>query len=550
MVAIVINQFGGMSSKISPRLLPDNMSQYAENIDFSHGTFTPLRNDGGASISPALGSLSGNTETIFRTKAGAWLAFDNDVDVVESPVSGDTYDRVYLTGYGGYPQITSSPYSNVYKLGLQRPTAPSVDLNPDPSANVSTENPVSRAYLATLVTDFGEEGPPSLVTTSQILDVYTDQTISVEVGNPPTGRNYAYIRVYRTDEDGTFRFLAQVAATESFPFTFTDSAADSALGEEVPSSDWVAPDDSMVGLTAMPNGITAGFFGQTLCFSEAFLPHAWPEAYQLTTAYPIVGLSRTDTGLIVLTEGKPYMVQGADPAGMVMTELDIAQSCVSKKSIVDMGGSVIYASPDGLVGISGSGSAVLTESILEKYQWYEGYNPTGLIGFRWEDRYVGFSVRASNQPEGFIFDPRGGQNAFSQIDRAEDVVAGFNDLTSDELYLIKAVSGADFTFGSGSSWVAAEFRSKHFFTRRPINFAVCQVAFGSEYANGTTTVEIKAGDKYPNATPIHTETIASTEDIATFRLPSGFKNSVFQVTVTGNREIASITLAESPREIT
>ena len=546
MVAIVINQFGGMSSKTSPRLLPDSMSQYAENIDFSHGTFTPLRNDGGASISPALGSLSGNTETIFRTKAGSWLAFDDDVDVVESPVAGDIYDRVYLTGYGSYPQITASPYNNVYKLGLPRPSAPTVNLSPSTSANVSSENPVSRAYLVTFVTAFGEEGPPSLVTTSEIYDVYTDQTVTVTVGSAPSGRNYAYIRVYRTDEDGTFRFLSQISSSGS---SFTDSATDSTLGEEVPSTDWVGPDDSMVGLTAMPNGITAGFFGQTLCFSEAFLPHAWPEAYQLTTAYPIVGLSRTDTGLIVLTEGKPYMVQGADPAGMVMTELDIAQSCVSKKSIVDMGGSVIYASPDGLVGISGSGSAVLTESILEKYQWYEGYNPTGLIGFRWEDRYVGFSVRAGTLPEGFIFDPRGGQNAFSQIDRTEDVVAGFNDLTSDELYLIKD-TGSAFTFSSGSSWVTAEFRSKHFFTRRPINFAVCQVAFGSEYANGTTTVEIKAGDKYPNATPIHTETIANGVDIATFRLPSGFKNSVFQVEVTGNREVTSITLAESPREIT
>ena len=357
MVAINLSAFGGMSEKLSPRLLPDTMSEYAENVDFSHGTLRPLPSDGSVTITPALGTLSGNTEAIFRTKAGAWLAFDDDVDVVESPVSGDIYDRVYLTGYGSYPQITSSPYNNVYKLGLPRPTAPTVSLSPSTSANVNSENPVSRAYLLTFVTAFGEEGPPSLVTTSQILDVYTDQSVSITVGSPPSGRNYAYIRIYRTDEDGTFRFLQDLLPSGT---TFTDTANDSALGEEVPSTDWVAPNDAMVGLTAMPNGITAGFFGQTLCFSEAFLPHAWPEGYQLTTAYPIVGLSRTDTGLVVLTEGKPYMVQGADPAGMVMTELDIAQSCVSKKSIVDMGNSVIYASPDGLVGISGTGSAGIT----------------------------------------------------------------------------------------------------------------------------------------------------------------------------------------------
>lgn len=547
MVAINLSAFGGMSEKLSPRLLPDTMSEYAENIDFSHGTLRPLASDGSVTITPALGTLSGNTEAIFRTKAGAWLAFDDDVDVVESPVSGDTDDRVYLTGYGGYPQITSSPYNNVYKLGLPRPLAPSVGLTPSTSANVDTEVPVSRAYLVTFVTAFGEEGPPSAVQTSDIKDVYTDQTVNVEVGNPPSGRNYAYIRVYRTDEDGTFRFLADVAATESFPFIFTDSATDSALGEEVPSTDWVAPNDLMVGLTAMPNGITAGFFGQTLCFSEAFLPHAWPEAYQLTTAYPIVGLSRTDTGLVVLTEGKPYMVQGADPAGMVMNELDIAQSCVSKKSIVDMGNSVIYASPDGLVGISGSGSAVITDAIFTKSQW-STYAPSGLVGFRWEDRYVGFSDRGGTYPEGFVFDQRGGQNAFSIIDRANDIVAGFNDLGSDELYLITA-SGSNLIFNGGSGHYIADFHSKHFFTRRPINFGVCQVAFGENLGNGNTSVKIYAGEKSPSDL-VHTEVISNTQSIATFRLPSGFRNSVFQVRVEANREVASITLAESPREIT
>ena len=410
-----------------------------------------------------------------------------------------------------------------------------MSLSPSTSANVNSENPVSRAYLLTFVTAFGEEGPPSLVTTSQILDVYTDQSVSITVGSPPSGRNYAYIRIYRTDEDGTFRFLQDLLPSGT---TFTDTANDSALGEEVPSTDWVAPNDAMVGLTAMPNGITAGFFGQTLCFSEAFLPHAWPEGYQLTTAYPIVGLSRTDTGLVVLTEGKPYMVQGADPAGMVMTELDIAQSCVSKKSIVDMGNSVIYASPDGLVGISRSGTDVITDAIFTK----------SLVAFRWEDRYVGFSNRGGTYPEGFVLDPRGGQNSFSTIDRSGGIVAGFNDLKSDELYLISS-TGSDTIFSAGAGYNSVDFHSKHFFTRRPINFGVCQVSFGEDLANGNTSVKIYAGEKSPT-TLIHTEVISTSESIATFRLPSGFRNSVFQVRVEANREVASIVLAESPREIT
>jgi hypothetical protein len=451
---------------------------------------------------------------------------------------------VYLTGYGSYPQITAAPYNNVYKLGIPRPTTPSVSISPSPSANASSEVPVSRSYVCTFVTAFGEEGPPSLVTTSDIYDVYTDQTVTVTVGSAPAGRNYAYIRIYRTDENGVFRFLTQVSSSGS---SFTDAVAETSLGEEVPSQDWVGPDDSMVGLTAMANGVTAGFFGQTLCFSEAFLPHAWPEEYQLTTAYPIVGLSATDTGLIVLTEGKPYAVQGSDPAGMVMTELDVAQSCVSKKSIVDMGRVVIYASPDGLVGISSSGSSVMTDAIFTKAQWQD-YNPSTVIGFRWEDRYVGFSQRAAaGDPEGFVFDPRGAQNAFSTHQRDYDIIAGFNDLSTDLLYLVKN-DGSAFTLASGSDYFEAKWVSKHFFTKRPINFGVCQVAFGEDLGSGTSTVIIYGGEKTPSST-LHTASIPSSESVHTFRLPSGYKHNVFKVEVRSQREIANVIIAESPSEI-
>ena len=548
MVAINISAFGGMSEKLSPRLLPDTMSEYAENIDFSHGTMRGLISDAPVTLNTGVNfnSISGsNTESLFKTKAGIWLAFDNDVDVIESPVAGDIHDRVYLTGNLGYPQITSTlALNNVYKLGLPRPSAPNVTLNPPTSGNVATETPISRAYLITHVTTFGEESAPSLVTTSGIVDVYTDQTVTIVVGATPSGRPYSSIRVYRTDDDGVFRFLVQKSSSGE---TFTDTSPDSSLGEEVPSTDWIAPNEAMIGLTAMPNGITAGFFDNTLCFSEAYLPHAWPEAYQLTTAYPIVGLSATDTGLIVLTEGKPYIVQGADPAGMVMNELDIAQSCLSKKSIVDMGGSVIYSSPDGLVGISQSGSKVLTEQIFTKAQW-DDYAPSTVRGFRLEDRYVGFSDRSSGNPVGFILDPRGGQNSFCTVNQSLNYVAGFNDLETDALYLVRSNSTVvNFTGDTGYS--SAQFYSKHFFTKRPINFGVCQVAFGEDLGGGTTTVKLYGGEKSPTGL-IHTQTIPASETVATFRLPSGSRYSIFQVQVTSSREVANIIMAESPREIT
>lgn len=544
MAAFALKVFGGMSEKVAPRLLPEEMSTLASNADFSRGTCRPLASNTTASEAIINGAINNSTRTIYKTAEGKWLEFNSDVNVIDSPVAEDSHERVYITGNGSYPQIASAQsIDNVYKLAIPAPPTPSTSLSPSTSANVGEENPISRAYVATYVTDFGEEGPPSAIQTSDLVDVYTDQTVSITVGSATGTRNFAYIRIYRTDEDGVFRYLDEV--THSGGTVYDSQVPDSSLGEEVPSTDWIGPPNGMLGIVSIPNGISAGFVDQTLCISEAFLPHAWPEAYQLTTKSKIVGLAPLDTGLLVLTEGKPVVVQGADPSALVMTELDIAQSCISKRSIVDMGGSVIYASPDGLVRVSSSGSAVLTEAIVSRADWQSGYNPSTIRAYRWEDRYVGFHD-ASGSYNGFVLDPRGKENAFTRI--TETGIAGFNDLEDDLLYFVQS-SGAFRHFGdSTSSYRTVDWRSKHFFSAKPINLGVCQVSFGDDLSQGNVVIKIYGGTNTPDSL-IRSETIAQSNDIYTFRLPSGTKYNVFEVRISGRREVSQLIIAESPQEL-
>lgn len=544
MAAFSLKVFGGMSSKVAPRLLPEEMSTLAVNADFSRGTCRPLMSDASASPTISLGGIDGATRTIYKTTEGKWLEFSADVNVIDSPIAEDSHERVYITGNTTYPQIASAQsLGNIYKLGIPAPPTPSVALDPATSANTATETPITRGYVATYVTAFGEEGPPSAITTSDLVNVYTDQEVDVTVGSATGTRNYAYIRIYRTDEDGVFRFIQQVSSSGA---TFTDvQTPDTSLGEEVPSTDWIGPPDDMIGIVSIPNGICAGFVDQTLCISEAFLPHAWPEAYQLTAKHKIVGLAPLDTGLLVLTEGKPFVVQGADPSALVMTELDIAQSCISKRSIVDMGDSVIYASPDGLVRISSSGSAIVTDAILRREDWQGDYNPTTIRAYRWEDRYVGFHD-VNGSYNGFILDPRGRENAFTKI--TVDAVAGFNDLEDDTLYFVNAVGNLRTFATNDLSYKPVSWNSKHFFTAKPINLGVCQISFGDSLQGGDFTVVIKGGTNIPNTT-IRTEVISDTNYIYTFRLPSGAKYNVFQVSLSGKREVSQVIIAESPQEL-
>src|SRR3546814_14281164 len=55
------------------------------------------------------------------------------------------------------------------------------------------------------------------------------------------------------------------------------------------------------------------------------------------------------------------------------------QPCVSKRSISVWQDAVVYASPDGLVGVDQGGSMqVLTEAVLTRDQWQE-YKPESML---------------------------------------------------------------------------------------------------------------------------------------------------------------------------
>ncbi len=142
----------------------------------------------------------------------------------------------------------------------------------------------------------------------------------------------------------------------------------------------------MKGLINLPNGIMAGFEGRDVYFCEPYRPYAWPAAYQQTVDYPVVGLGRLDTSLVVLTKGAPYLISGSAPGYMTVVKADLEQACVSKRSIVSMGSAVFYASPDGLVALAASGSRVLTYL-------------TGRTGRRWRlARFTRTGTKTSTLP--------------------------------------------------------------------------------------------------------------------------------------------------------
>ena len=257
----------------------------------------------------------------------------------------------------------------------------------------------TRAYVYTYVTDWGEESAPSPA--SALVETDQNDTVGVTVFAPPPERNIVGWRLYRSSTTGfgaAYQLIADKAAPNAVldgvafnyfaitGLTYEDALRQEELQESLQTLTWLEPPENLIGLVGMPNGILAGFYGKTVCFSEPFAPYAWPLEYQLTTEHNIVGLGVFGQTLVVLTEGWPYYGSGADSASMSLQKLEQPQACISKRSIVSMDNGVLYASPDGLCIAGPDGIRVLSQGAFSKEDWQAAVGQTPL-GMYHEGRY-------------------------------------------------------------------------------------------------------------------------------------------------------------------
>jgi len=251
--------------------------------------------------------------------------------------------------------------------------------------------------------------------------------------------------------------------------------------------------------------------------------------YTQTVGFPIVGLGVMDTTVVVLTEGRPFFLQGSHPDSMVMVEADINQACLSKRSIVSINGAVYYASPDGLVKLSTSGSGVATQSMFDKYSW-QTLNPDGMIGMKYENQYIGFFTDVAASNGGFILDTLANTWNFHNV----YATAGYNDLKNDALYVVVDNKLKKWDTGSALTYT---WKSKKFTTPEPKSFSCYRVQ--GEYGSAITVKVYKDG------TLFHTESVS---DGNLKRLPSGL-GTTWEFQLEGATEVYNVQLAQSPMEL-
>jgi hypothetical protein len=302
-----------------------------------------------------------------------------------------------LNTAGFYHKTTAARMDNplvyprlAYRLGLPVPTtAPTLTV-----IGAAGGSPKLRAYVYTLVSSIGDEGPPSAA--SAIVSVETGQSVEIRAMDDQPFGDYdvAAIRLYRI-ASGTagaaYQLVVQIAMpAPSTTLQYTDAIADANLGAVLQTATYIQPPADMQGIIALPNGVMVGFSGNQICFSEPGVPYAWPVVYRQSSDSQVVGIAAYGTTVVVGTNEIPYLISATDPATASMDRASpTSVPCVAKRGMVATTLGVIYPTTNGFQAFGPGIARLISAPGYTKYE-FEAFNPDTMHAVFQDGRYVAF----------------------------------------------------------------------------------------------------------------------------------------------------------------
>jgi hypothetical protein len=220
---------------------------------------------------------------------------------------------------------------------------------------------------------------------------------------------------------------------------------------------------------------------------------------------------------------------------MSQAELPIIEACVSARSMVSMGFSAIYASPNGLVMSSNGSAQVVTDGIISNREW-ANLQPDSIHAYQHRGKYLFFWKKDSVNKGGVIFDPSNPNDGLISFNQY--FVAGYRDTETDTLYLIDENKVLWKFDDNSTAPLTYTWKSKRINLDSPHCFTAARVLADS-YANLTLKV-------YANNTLYHTQTVANS---TMFRLPRNGRHRIWQIEVSGVDNVREIMLGETVLEL-
>lgn len=392
---VVFNTFNGILPRPNIGLKPGNCAKVAWNCDLRDGRLRPLRKAlsvGGdypvinADYTDADdGSTVKCLRFVHRAAGDVILWWASDKEVAEINVDATNEFRCVVSGYD--PAAVDAAYIARYPVGSARTAKPAVTvlskaILPAPVVSIlESQGTTLNAYTTfkqSWVDINGFESPLSL--TSAILNYFDDGTacdfILVNQNDAPLGARFRRIYKSLTDEAGTatYQFIYEQPVYANTFAAVTLHILDKDAGAVAPDID--NPPPKLGGIVGVYGDFFAGFDLVTrreVLFSDVGLPYAWPLANRLATMdQTVVRLVSYGTSVLVLTDDVPLVITGTSPDMMTLASTATHAPCVSRRSVVQIGASVVFASDDGLymVPISGETQVTnLTENHFDRRAW-------------------------------------------------------------------------------------------------------------------------------------------------------------------------------------
>ena len=487
MAAIRVQAFDGLVPKLSPTLLSDSMAQVASNVKLYSKELRYWRGPVAVVDQPPPAAYQ-TLYRLFHLDQSVFLLWTSLVDVAVSPIADTNESRIYYTGDGppkktNWAMATSGaqPYpSSWMPMGVTVPVlAPHLALTTDGTGTLET-----RAYLYTNVSTFGTvkvESAPSppgehspFGPANQNIDVHPiGSTVTISnFSAGAVGENITSRRIYRSVVGATtvgYEFVDEIPVAQA---SYADQKTAAQLGEVCPSIGWLPPPAALSGLVSMASGSLAGFVGNTVWFSEAYMPHAWPAAYAISLpVQQIIGLGISGSDVVVMTDTTPYFIHGGAVGAMYTEKIPLQEPCVGKATISWDEDGVIYASPNGLVGISSTDRGMLTDNLFTYNEW-RPLVPNIMKSAVMEGRY--FGVFPNETPSRAMILSRTDPPALSFMEMPAlcmhvDAHNGFLFYVNDTDHKIYQLDADDVTP------LSYRWRSKRFFTDQAVTFSLMRL---------------------------------------------------------------------------
>lgn len=539
MTALRLTAFRGVVQKLAARLLPEANAVVAQNMKTTRGDLRPWNLPATVATCPAgtLGLYRMGRDT--PSDANYWLTFTAYVDVIRGLVATDTTERTIYTGGGATEPrwtdntmaLASAPYPTAWRiLGVPGPTtAPTIAVNTDPGGTTLTDINV----LITFVNTLGEEGTISPV--SNTLSVHAGSTIDVSsFPTVPSGSyGIAHYRIYATDIGNTTATYAFAADAALGSTTVTIDLG--ALGGGLETTDYDMPPADGHSICMVGNQFAAMLSGKSVRFSAPSLIYAWPVKYRMLIPDTPIGQGCFDQTLVVLTTGRPWIIQGGSPDAMTSTQVPLDEACVSKASIVTFGHAVVWASPNGLMALTNSGPSNLTDAVMAREDW-QALVPSTIVGEQYLGLYFG-SYDAGAGRKGFIIDP---MRPDGIIFLPTGYPAMHFDTLRGALFVVATTNVQKWDAGAAST---VTFTSKVFRLQAPASFSWAKLVADS-YGQ---TVRFYA-DANDGAGMVLRFTKTVTSGVK-FRLPVGFGGQEWQFSIDTTVGVQGLIVADSAQEV-